>query len=148
MQSSILMVPYVKRLFDFPRQVLTRKNEGFLSAVYSLFHSFKTIYFNLAFCFCNRTSAAVFQTTGREVKTGLCDKWSIWLFKTEVQDWFLRKLVLTKLTSKVLTKPKPLRRNLGTRTKPSAPECPALCRVWVQLWEHSRLKESAVPFRP
>ena len=43
MQSAILMVPYVQRPFDFPRQVLSKKNKGFLSALYSLFHLFKTI---------------------------------------------------------------------------------------------------------
>ena len=75
MQSAILMVPYVQRPFDFPRQIVTRKNEGFLSAVYSFFHLFKTIDFQFAFI--NRNSAAIFQTTGREVKTGLCDKRSI-----------------------------------------------------------------------
>ena len=89
MQSAILMVPYVQRPFDFPRQIVTRKNEGFLSAVYSFFHLFKTIDFQFAFI--NRTSAAIFQTTGREVKTGLCDKRSIWPFKTEVQDLIFMK---------------------------------------------------------
>ena len=89
MQSAILMVPYVQRPFDFSRQIATRKNEGFLSAVYSFFHLFKTIDFEFAFI--NRTSAAIFQTTGREVKTGLCDKRSIWPFKTEVQDLIFMK---------------------------------------------------------
>ena len=47
MQSAILMVPYVQRPFDFPRQIVTRKNEGFLSAVYSFFHLYQLLIFNL-----------------------------------------------------------------------------------------------------
>lgn len=114
--------------------------------MYSLSHLFKTI--DIHFAFSTELQQLFSNLQAARLKQDFVTNEAFDRLKQKFKIWFLWKLVWTKLTSKVLTKPKPLRRNLGTRTRPSAPECPALCRVWVQLWEHSRLKEPAVPFRP
>lgn len=134
------MVPYLHRTCDFPGQVLSKKSEEFLSALYSSFsHLFKTIDF--LFAFSTELQQLFSKLQAARLKQEFVTKKAFDRLRQKFKIWFLRKLVLTKLTLKVLTKPFLMRRNLGTRTRPSAPECPALCRVWgVQLWEHSHCR--------